>query len=117
MLGVDLLKVPVSELLPSVALYRAALGLEPAFVAEEYGWAQLEGASVGIALYVPGKGGGARTPGGSVDFHLWTNDLELLLDLARSATETAAIHQNDDGSRSLEPENPDGNVLKIMERG
>jgi catechol 2,3-dioxygenase-like lactoylglutathione lyase family enzyme len=116
MLGVGLLKIPVSELLPSVAFYRAALGLEPAFVAEEYGWAQLDGASVAIALYVPGKGDGFRSPGGSVDFHLWTNDIGPLLTLAGAATETADVHQNDDGSRSLEFEDPDGNVLKIMER-
>ena len=117
MLGVALLKIPVSELAPSADFYRSALGLEPAFVAEEFGWAQLEGASVGIALYVPGKGGGMRTPGGSVDFHLWTNDLDPLFERVREATETAAIYQNDEGSRSLEFQDLDGNTMKIMERG
>lgn len=116
MVGVSLLKIPVSDLSSAVSFYRATLGLEPAFVAEQYGWAQLEGASVPVALYVPGKGGGSRQPGGSLDFHLSCNNLDGLHHRVSQANDSAKIHKNDDGSRSLEFEDSDGNIIKVMER-
>jgi catechol 2,3-dioxygenase-like lactoylglutathione lyase family enzyme len=74
--GVALLKIPVTDIDRAVAFYHEAPGLAATFVAGEYGWAQLDGASVAIALYLPGKGGGNRSPGGSVDFHLTHNRLD-----------------------------------------
>jgi len=115
-LGVSLLKVPVADLQRAVAFYESALPLQAKFVAEEYGWAQLDGASLAIGLYVPGMGGGDRTPGGTLDFHLSHPRLDELLDDAEAADPDASIQSNADGSRSLELTDPDGNVLKIMER-
>lgn len=114
MLTPVLLKIPVSDLARSVSFYEQAFGLRAVFVAEQYGWGQMEGAGIGFALYVPGKGGGDRHPGGSVDFHLAHADLESLLVQVQGSAPDAAIMANDDGSRSLEVEDPDGNVLKIM---
>lgn len=77
-LGVALLKIPVADLSVSVPFYEAALGIQAVFVAEECGWAQFDGATLALALYVPGRGGGDRRPGGSVDFHLDHNRLDTL---------------------------------------
>jgi catechol 2,3-dioxygenase-like lactoylglutathione lyase family enzyme len=116
MLGVGLLKIPVTDLARAVAFYEDALPLKATVVADEYGWAQLDGASVALALYVPGMGGGDRTVGGTVDFHLHHPRLDDLLADARAAAPGATVHENADGTRSLELADPDGNVLKIMER-
>jgi len=69
----------------------------------------------GDALYVPGQGGGTRSPGGSVDFHLIHSQLDDLMNRVSSVIETATVYTNNDGSRSLEFLDPDGNEIKIME--
>ncbi|MEM9006099.1 MAG: VOC family protein [Cyanobacteria bacterium P01_F01_bin.86] len=115
MLNVTLLKIPVTNLQQSVKFYESVLGLSASCIVEEYGWAQLDGATVAIALYVPGRGGGQRSPGGSVDFHLGHNQLDELKNRVSTVIETVAIHTNDDGSRSLEFLDPDNNKIKIME--
>ncbi|EKU96295.1 lactoylglutathione lyase-like lyase [Leptolyngbya sp. PCC 7375] len=115
MLNVTLLKIPVTDLQQSVKFYESVLGLSARYIVEEYGWAQLDGATVAIALYVPGRGGGQRSPGGSVDFHLGHSQLDELKRRASNVTKTVAIHNNNDGSRSLEFLDPDGNEIKIME--
>lgn len=114
--GVALLKIPVTDIDRAVAFYAQALGLTATFVSSEYGWAQLDGASVAIALYLPGRGGGNRSPGGSVDFHLTHNRLDEVQATVRRVQPAAAIHDNDDGSRSLEFRDPDGDLI-IMQRG
>lgn len=116
MISLSLLKIPVSNLNASVAFYEQALSLKAQFVVEEYGWAQLDGTDIAIALYVPGKGGGDRTIGGSVDFHLASRDLDALKDALPSNASDVGLHENADGSRSLEFRDPDGNLMKIMEQ-
>jgi len=116
-LALDLVKIPVSDLASSVTFYEAALGLKAGFVSQEYGWAQLDGASMAFALYVPGRGGGSRSPGGSVDFHLSHDRIDDLYGAVAKIASDAGLHTNADGSRSLEFSDPDGNVLKVMERG
>ncbi|APX10426.1 VOC family protein [Tateyamaria omphalii] len=113
-LHLALLKIPVSDLKRSVAFYEAVLGCNVDFVAQEFGWAQFSQPAPGLALYVPGAGGGNRSLGGSLDFHLSAPDLEATLERVRHVAETAKIYENADGSGSLELEDPDGNVLKIM---
>lgn len=115
-LALDLVKIPVSDLQRAVSFYEAALDLRAGFVSEKYGWAQLDGASISFALYTPGQGGGNRTPGGTVDFHLSHDRLDALQAMAATVAPDAIIHANADGSRSLEFTDPDGNLLKIMER-
>ena len=113
-LQLAVLKIPVTKLDRSVRFYETALGLKAAFMAEEFGWAQLEGAGVPLALYVPGKGGGDRPVGGSLDFHLGSPALDDLLAAVKTVAPDAALHENADGSRSLEFSDPDGNLVKIM---
>jgi len=111
----SLLKIPVLDITVSAPFYRDGLGLEEQFVAAEYGWAQFQAGDLPIALYKPGIGGGNRTPGGSVDFHLSTPDLEgLQMRLqAFDPTLKIGIFKNDDGSETLEFSDPDGNEIKV----
>lgn len=113
-LRLALLKIPVTDVTASVAFYEAVLERSAVFVSDEYGWAQFDHPAPGLALYVPGKGGGDRVPGGSVDFHLAASDLNMLQARLKPLTETATIYTNNDGSQSLELNDPDGNTLKIM---
>lgn len=116
MLSLAFLKIPVTDLNRAVTFYTNALPLKVAFAAEEYGWAQLEAGDLSLALYVPGKGGGNRTPGGSVDFQLHHPNVDELLATFKEnlPDANAEIFENNDGSRSLEFTGPDGNELKIM---
>ncbi|MEM6762598.1 MAG: VOC family protein [Pseudomonadota bacterium] len=114
MFKVSLIKVPVSDLARAVSFYEVALGVRAVFVAEEYGWAQLDGLGTPFALYVPGKGGGDRALSGSVDFHLSHPDVDALHATVSAVAADAVLAKNDDGSRSLEFSDPDGNTLKVM---
>ncbi len=110
-----LLKIPVRDLSVAVPFYTALFARAPVFEAAEFGWAQFDMDGLGIALYVPGRGGGDRKPGGSVDFHLWSDGIDELADrLNGYADAGAAVFENADGSRSFECRDPDGNALKIM---
>lgn len=115
-IGLAFLKIPVTNLTQAVDFYCAAFGLSADFVSDAYGWAQLGGAEIGIALYVPGKGGGDGTPGQDRDFHLMAGNLDALLVRVAPLDASAAIVTNDDGSRSLDVKDPDGNGLRIMAR-
>ena len=101
----------------AVEFYCQGFGLTADFVSEDYGWAQLGGADIGLALYVPGKGGGDGVPGQDRDFHLVAPDLDGLLARIAPLAPDAAIATNDDGSRSLDVTDPDGNGLRIMDGG
>lgn len=115
MIGLALLKIPVSDLARSVAFYEQVLGRQAVFTAEEFGWAQFDLAKIGLALYVPGKGGGDRAIGGSLDFHLHHPDLSQLREKLPDNADQVGLHENADGSKSLEFCDPDGNVIKIMQ--
>ena len=116
MLSVALLKVPVADIDQAVPFFRDGLGLTPHFVAADYGWADFQIGDLTLALYVPGRGAGNRTPGGSVDFHLSATDLESIQArlLAYDPTVIVDLHENNDGSQSLEFVDPNGNEWKIM---
>ncbi len=116
-LGLAFLKIPVTDLARAVDFYCRGFGLTADFVSEEYGWAQLGGAEIGLALYVPGKGGGDGVPGQDRDFHLVADDLDVLLKQLLPIAPDAVIATNDDGSRSLDVTDPDGNGLRIMQGG
>jgi len=110
-----LLKIPVSDIAASARFYRDGIGFEQEFIVEEYGWAQFKAGDLSVALYKPGMGGGNRTPGGSVDFHLATSDLHQLQERLKRCDPNLkiGIFKNDDGSETLEFSDPDGNELKI----
>ncbi|QBF29767.1 VOC family protein [Thalassococcus sp. S3] len=104
-------KIPVPDLETVLPFYRALIGGSPQFEAVEYGWVQL---TDDLALYVPGMGGGDGVSGHDTDFHLGHPDLKDLLARLSPLSKDAALHDNADGSQSLEVSDPAGNRLKIM---
>lgn len=112
-----LFKIPVLDIDRAAAFYQNALGWTLEFAVAEYGWAQLHAGELPIALYKPGMGGGNHQPGGSLDFHLAVEDLSALESrLKEHAPDLeTGIFTNDDGSRTLESKDPDGNEWKIGE--
>jgi len=119
--ALSLLKVPVSDVVRSVAFYRDAMGFAEGFVAEEYGWAQMSAGSLSVALFVPGMGGGDATLGGSAWFHLALAAPEFdVLAECLQATEALAegrVHRGNDGTVFVDVLDPDRNVLKIIRIG
>lgn len=115
-----LLKIPVSNVQKSAEFYKTKLGFTVDFIAEKFGWANLSSGTFSMALYEPGKGGGNREIGGSVDFHLILDGVEFE-PLAISLKEAGLlvedmIHTGADGSTFIEVEDPDKNTLKIAKR-
>ncbi|MEM8811428.1 MAG: VOC family protein [Pseudomonadota bacterium] len=117
MIRLAFLKLPVRDLKRAVNFYEAVFDMELDYVAEEYGWALLEGDQLSLALYVPGKGGGNREPGGSVEFQLLHPDVAALHAVLHQEFpgSKAGLHDHDDGARSLEFTDPEGNEVKILE--
>jgi catechol 2,3-dioxygenase-like lactoylglutathione lyase family enzyme len=114
----SLLKIPVSDIARSALFYRESLGFKEEFVAEEYGWAQLQAGDVPLALYRPGMGGGDGKIGGSLGFHLSLPSaaFDSLAPTLKDSGVLAEnmIHKGADGSVFIEVSDPDDNLLKIM---
>ncbi|MEJ6395368.1 hypothetical protein V8J82_19055 [Gymnodinialimonas sp. 2305UL16-5] len=108
------LKIPVTDAERAIAFYRVLFDSDPVFEAEEFGWVQFMLSDLPVALYVPGKGGGHGVPGHDLDFHLGAEALPEILARIVPQAPDAALHNNADGSQSLELTDPDGNALKIM---
>ena len=115
-----LLKIPVKDCKESATFYEETFGFTTAFIAEEFGWASLNSDGFYINLYEPGKGGGNRTPGGSVDFHLSLDEASFM-PLANRLLEEGKlvenmIHTGADGSTFIEVADLDGNIMKLSKR-
>lgn len=115
-LNVQLVKIPVSDIHQALEFYRDLLGLTPEFVVAEYGWAQLRTGNLPLALYVPGKGGGAGTPGAADSLHLALGDDAPLRQRLADAGMVVdqLLQRGNDGATFYELTDPDGNRLKIM---
>ena len=111
-----MLKIPVNDVEQAADFYRDVLGFKQEFVVPEYGWAQFTIGELPLGLYVPGKRGGNRSPGGSIDFQLLTDDLEALHQrcVAAGAETGEGIVTSNDGLAFFEVSDPDGNILKII---
>jgi catechol 2,3-dioxygenase-like lactoylglutathione lyase family enzyme len=115
-----LLKIPVTDVERSSQFYAEQLGFELQFSAAEYGWAQLIDGELCLALYQPGMGGGSAQIGGSTGFHLslpaeaFQAQSQRLLEAGHLMDDR--VHSGDDGSTFMDVRDPDGNVVKIMQR-
>ncbi len=114
MFHVALIKVPVTDIDRSARFYGRLLDAEPSIVAPEFGWAHFETESLTLALYVADHAEDQRPPGGSVDFHLVTEDLAGLEARMADLVPGVAIRAHDDGSVSFDIADPDGNRLRIL---
>ena len=115
-----LLKVPVSDIEISSKFYEMDLGFEIDFVAPEYKWAQMKTGEISVALYTPGKGGGERKIGGSVDFHLILEGKEFdeLAQKMKAEQKLSGgmIHQGADGTTFIDILDPDENLIKVFRK-
>lgn len=114
MFHIAMIKVPVTDIERSVAFYSRLLDLDPALDAPEFGWAHFEAEALTLALCSPKAEGQFRAPGGALDFQLAVADLDPVKDRMAALVPGASIHDNDDGSVTLELTDPDGNLVRIM---
>lgn len=119
MATVGLVKIPVTDLAKAAAFYRESLGLKEEFAVVEYGWAQYETGAVPLCLYVPGKGGGNGVPGHCDSVHLVVENAAAFHDevAKRCKSPVGAVMKSDDGGVFFEIRDPDGNTIKVMQRG
>jgi len=111
-----MVKIPVKDVAASAPFYRN-LGFQEQFVVAQYGWAQFDADGLPLALYVPGMGGGQRSTGGTVDFHIAVADLTAYDSALREkgVQTLEGVVRSDDGGAFLEVKDPDGNVLKFVQ--
>ena len=117
-LTVGLIKIPVKNVELSSAFYQKYLGFTVEFLADKFGWATLSKDDITLGLYEPGKGGGNRTIGGSVDFNFHLSSIENLKDIYEELKEKGVKFVNQyeispDGSHFFEIIDPDGNIIKL----
>ncbi len=115
-ISVQMVKIPVDDVGVSVPFYRDVIGLSEDFVMAEYGWAQLSAGNLPIALYQPNKGGGQGKPGVFDSLHFATDNLDPIMKrLKENGVDTSDMpFTGDDGSLSIDLDDPDGNRIKVM---
>ena len=117
---IGLVKLPVENFSRAVTFWRDVVGLPAEFAVEEFGWAQFTTGSLPLCLYQVGKGGGDGTPGngGEANFHLETDDATAAHARIASAGGTVEeLHKSPDGSTFFMLVDPEGNRVKVMQRG
>ena len=108
-------RIPVSDLTLAVAFYRDELGFIVAFQAEAFGWATIVRDGLQLGLYVPGKGGGTRAPGGTLDFAIHVADLDGLHHEFASVDGRGAVVETADGMRLFDVVDPSGNTITFAQ--
>jgi predicted enzyme related to lactoylglutathione lyase len=108
-------RIPVSDFDAAVAFYRDALGFAVDFAAEQYGWASISRDDLQLGLYVPGKGGGTRAPGGTVDFSIQVDDVDALHAELAELESCGGLTLTADGMRLFDITDPSGNVLTFVQ--
>ena len=110
-------RIPVSDISNATAFYRDKLGFTVDFEAEEFGWASLSRHGAGVGLYVPGKGGGTRNPGGSIDFSFVITDFDdYHATLENNEVNVGEIVATNDGIHVFDVVDPDGNEI-VFKKG
>ncbi|WP_420627714.1 VOC family protein [Candidatus Leptofilum sp.] len=115
---IALIKIPVSNIKQSVAYYRDVIGLPESFSVPEYGWAQLQLGNLPFCLYDPAKGGGGGTPGTCDALHFAVPDAAAShAELAeRGAIIPGGLETSADGMTFFDLHDPDGNIIKVVQR-
>ncbi|MEM9450079.1 MAG: VOC family protein [Cyanobacteria bacterium P01_E01_bin.6] len=105
-------RIPVRNISIATDFYHRQLGFTIVFQAEEYGWASIQRNGAEIGLYVPGKGGGTRSPGGSIDFSFVIADFDNYhAMLVKSGANVGEIIETNDGMKVFDITDPDGNEI------
>lgn len=109
-------KIPVHDITIATKFYRDQLGFIILFEAEEYGWASIEKDGINLGLYVTGKGGGTRQPGGSIDFSFALTELDSYhATLKTNGVTVSDIITTNDGLQLFELVDPSGNELTFRQ--
>ena len=115
-----LLKIPVQDIEKSAQFYEKNLGFQVDFLAPEFSWAQMKAGEISVALYVPGRGGGDRQIGGSVDFHITLagEDFDKLANKLQEADQLSGemVHTGADGTTFMDILDLDENIIKVFRR-
>ena len=69
-------KIPVDNLDDAIEFYTEKLFFSLLFREDSFGWATVQLENQNVGLYIPGKGGGDRTVGGTVDFSFLIDDFQ-----------------------------------------
>ena len=105
-------RIPVNNISKATTFYRDKLQFTVDFEAEEYGWASISKDGAEVGLYVPGKGGGTRTPGGSIDFSFVATDFDdYHATLTNNNVKVSEIIATNDGMQVFDVVDPDGNEI------
>ena len=111
---IDGFRIPVTDFAAAVEFYRDGLGFTVEFESEEYGWASITRNGAALGLYVPGKGGGNREPGGTVDFAFVVDNFgEYHEALLHNGLAVSGIQTTDDGMSVFDVIDPDGNEIVV----
>ena len=115
-----LLKIPVKDIEKSAQFYEKNLGFLVDFLAPEFSWAQMKAGEISLALYVPGRGGGERQIGGSVDFHLNLagEDFDEMAKKMQEAGRLSGdmVHTGAEGTTFMDILDLDENIIKVFRR-
>lgn len=110
-------RIPVSDLATAIHFYTKTLDFQLEFSFEQYGWAQISKEDISIGLYLPGKGGGDRQPGGSLDFRILDTEIIQLHRKIKSKTTSSIseIRVSDDGLSYFDITDNSGNVISFLQ--
>ena len=69
-------KIPVDNLDDAIEFYTKKLFFSLLFREDSFGWATVQLENQNVGLYIPGKGGGDRAVGGTIDFSFLIDDFQ-----------------------------------------
>ena len=110
-------KIPVDNLDDAVEFYTEKLFFSLLFREDSFGWATVQLENQNVGLYTPGKGGGDRTVGGTIDFSFLIDDFQNYFQKVKEQTKDVSsdVITTADNLKIFETTDPSGNVITFRE--
>jgi len=110
-------KIPVDNLNDAIAFYTEKLFFSLLFREDSFGWATVQLDNQNVGLYIPGKRGGDRKAGGSVDFSFLIDDFQNYFEKVKEKTkeDSPDVITTADNLKIFESTDPSGNVITFRE--
>ena len=110
-------KIPVDNLDDAIEFYTEKLFFSLLFREDSFGWATVQLENQNVGLYIPGKGGGDRTVGGTVDFSFLIDDFQKYFEKVKEQTKDVSsdVITTADNLKIFETTDPSGNVVTFRE--